>query len=120
MKGRTAILLAGLALALGAPACGNDDDTDGTDTTTTETTTTETTTETAGRDVFVANCGTCHMLSDAGTSGTTGPSLDGTSRSVEEIEEQVRNGGGAMPALGDTLSDEDIAAVAEYVADVSG
>jgi mono/diheme cytochrome c family protein len=115
MKGRTAILLAGLALALGAPACGNDD-TDGTDTTTTETTTTET----AGRDVFVANCGTCHTLSDAGTSGTTGPSLDGTSRSLEEIEDQVRDGGGAMPALGDTLSDEDIAAVAEYVADASG
>jgi mono/diheme cytochrome c family protein len=117
---RTAILLAGLALAVGAPACGNDDDGNGTDTTTTETETETTTTETAGREVFIANCGTCHTLSDAGTTGTTGPALDGTTRSRDEIEEQVRNGGGAMPAFEDTLEDDDIEAVADYVDEASG
>ena len=33
-------------------------------------------TSTSGKDIFVANCGSCHTLADAGTSASTGPDLD--------------------------------------------
>lgn len=118
------IVLVALVLGLGGAACGGDDDGDATDTTTTEeTTTTETTTTggttDAGREVFVANCGSCHTLSDAGTSGTIGPSLDGIGLSQADVEQQVRNGGGAMPAFEGDLSDDEIAQVSAYVAENS-
>jgi mono/diheme cytochrome c family protein len=119
------VALIALSVTVGGVACGGDDDS-GSETTTTETTTEtttdETTTETesaAGRDIFVTNCGACHTLSDAGTSGTTGPALDGSGRSEAEIETQVREGGGAMPPFEGQLSDEEISAVAEYVASQS-
>jgi cytochrome c551 len=120
---RIALALLVFALCVGATACGGDDDTDATTTTeetTTETTTTEDTTTTteaaAGREIFVANCGSCHALSDAGTSGAVGPSLDGIGLDAPAIETQVRNGGGGMPAFEGQLTDEEIAAVSSYVA----
>lgn len=69
-----------------------------------------------GKVVFTETCGSCHTLSAAGTSGTTGPKLDDTSLDAAAIEGIVGNGAGAMPALGDKLSDEEIEAVAEFVA----
>ncbi len=30
----------------------------------------------AGKELFIARCGTCHVLADAGTAGTIGPNLD--------------------------------------------
>jgi mono/diheme cytochrome c family protein len=114
------IVLVTLLLGLAGVACGGDDNGDGSATTTTEETTAETTdgtTTDAGREVFVAECGSCHTLSDAGTSGTIGPSLDGVGLSEAEIVEQVPNGGGGMPAFEGQLSDEEIAQVAAYVAD---
>ncbi len=117
------IVVVALLLGLGGVACGGDDNGDGTVTTTEETTTDETTDETtaaAGRDVFVANCGSCHTLSDAGTSGTIGPNLDQVGLSSAEVETQVRNGGGAMPAFEGELSDDEIAQVSEYVAENDG
>jgi mono/diheme cytochrome c family protein len=117
------IILATLVLGLGGVACGGDNG-DGTATTATEETTgTETSEETttaAGREVFVANCGSCHALSDAGTSGTIGPSLDRIGLSAAEVEQQVRMGGGAMPAFEGQLSEEEIAQVSAYVADNDG
>jgi mono/diheme cytochrome c family protein len=115
------ILVVCLALGIGLAACGGDDD--GSATTATETTTDETTTDDGttpvGREVFVANCGSCHTLSDAGTSGAIGPSLDGAGYSEDQVAEQVREGGGGMPAFEDTLSDEEITEVAAYVAAAS-
>ena len=108
------IVVVALMLGLGGIACGGDDNGNETATTTAETTA-ETTTA-AGRDVFVANCGSCHTLSDAGTSGTIGPNLDQVGLSAAEVETQVRNGGGAMPAFEGDLSDDEIAQVSEYVA----
>jgi len=69
-----------------------------------------------GRQVFASSCGGCHTLEAAGTSGTVGPPLDGHDLDREEIEEQVREGGGAMPAFEGTLSDEEIEAVSDFVA----
>jgi mono/diheme cytochrome c family protein len=106
---------------VGVAACGGDDD--AASPTTEETTTEETTTgETSpvGREVFVANCGSCHTLSDAETTGGVGPVLDGGGYSADQVETQVRNGGGAMPAFEGTLSDEDILEVSAYVAAASG
>lgn len=96
-----------------------------TETTTEATTgaTTGATTETGseatadGAEVFAnAGCGSCHTFSKAGSTGQVGPPLDDTKLNKNEIEQKVRNGGGAMPAFGDRLSDTELEAVAEYVA----
>jgi cytochrome c551 len=112
-----AVLLA--AVALVAAGCGGDDgDEASPPPPPAETGMTETNGGAVdGAEVFAsAGCGGCHAFEPAGSSGSVGPSLDGTSLSVEQIEEQVRNGGGGMPAFEDDLSDEEITAVAEYVA----
>jgi cytochrome c6 len=70
-----------------------------------------------GKALFVDNCGSCHTLEAAGTSGTVGPPLDGISLAAPDIEAIVREGRGGMPALGGRLSDEEITAVAKFVAD---
>jgi mono/diheme cytochrome c family protein len=106
------IVLVTLVLGLGAVACGGDDN----EASTTETTTTETSSTPVGREVFVANCGSCHTLSDAGTSGAVGPNLDTIGLDASAVENQVRNGGGGMPPFEGQLTDEEITEVAAYVA----
>ena len=70
----------------------------------------------AGEQIFADNgCGNCHTLEAAGTSGTIGPDLDQTQPSFEAAVEQVTNGGGAMPAFGGRLSEQEIRNVAAYV-----
>jgi mono/diheme cytochrome c family protein len=69
-----------------------------------------------GKAVFTETCGGCHTLSAAGTSGTSGPNLDGVSLDAGAIEAIVREGRGGMPAFGGDLSDDEIAAVAAFVA----
>jgi mono/diheme cytochrome c family protein len=70
----------------------------------------------AGEEVFAANgCGSCHTLEDAGASGSIGPNLDESQPSFELAVDRVTNGAGAMPAFGDSLSDEQIRDVAAYV-----
>lgn len=113
-----ALLLAVLALAVSA--CGGDDDESSTPPPPppAETETTTDTGETGdGAAVFAsAGCGSCHTFTPAGSTGSVGPNLDDTSLSVDAIEEQVRNGGGAMPPFEGDLSDAEIVAVSEYVA----
>jgi mono/diheme cytochrome c family protein len=74
----------------------------------------------AGKAVFTANCGGCHALADAGTTGAVGPNLDDLKPDEAKVKHQVEVGGGAMPAFKGTLSDADIANVAAYVASVAG
>lgn len=69
-----------------------------------------------GEALFVERCGSCHTLSAAGTSGQVGPVLDGTSKTQAEVEAIVREGRGGMPAFGGELSEDEIAAVAAFVA----
>jgi mono/diheme cytochrome c family protein len=69
-----------------------------------------------GKAVFTDTCGGCHTLSAAGTSGTTGPNLDDVSLDAGAIEGIVRDGRGGMPSFGGNLSDDEIAAVAAFVA----
>ena len=116
MKFRSVAAVALLALALAG--CGGDDGEEAEPPA--ATTTAETGGEASGEAVFTENCGSCHVLAAAGTSGTTGPNLDELKPDVGTVEEQVRNGGGGMPAFEGQLSDAEITAVAEYVANSTG
>ena len=73
-----------------------------------------------GKNVFTSNCGGCHVLGAAGTTGTVGPNLDELKPDEATVEQQVRNGGGGMPAFQGRLSDAEIMAVAKYVAENAG
>jgi mono/diheme cytochrome c family protein len=75
---------------------------------------------TDGKTIFTQECGSCHVLSAAGTSGTIGPDLDEAKPSLQEAVRQVRNGGGGMPAFEGQLSDEQIEAVSQFVAENAG
>ena len=74
----------------------------------------------SGKEVFVTNCGGCHTLADAGTSGASGPNLDDAAPDAATVKAYVRGGGGGMPAFGDDLANAEIDAVAAYVASVAG
>ena len=74
----------------------------------------------AGKEVFTANCGSCHTLADAGTTGSVGPNLDDSQPTVELAVDRVTNGQGVMPPFADTLSEQQIQDVAAYVASASG
>lgn len=74
-----------------------------------------------GAAVFAeAGCGSCHTLAAAGASGTIGPNLDESKPSKELTMQRVSEGMGAMPAFADSLSPEQIAAVADYVVASTG
>jgi mono/diheme cytochrome c family protein len=70
---------------------------------------------TDGKQVFTSNCGSCHTLSKAGTTGAVGPKLDAVSLSSDQVEKLVRGGSGVMPPFEGKLSDAEITAVAAYV-----
>jgi mono/diheme cytochrome c family protein len=74
-----------------------------------------------GKAIFTeAGCGSCHVLADAGTSGTIGPNLDQSQPAVELAIDRVTNGSGQMPSFRDRLSEAQIRAVAEYVSQAAG
>jgi mono/diheme cytochrome c family protein len=75
---------------------------------------------TDGKAIFTGNCGSCHTLADAGTSGEIGPNLDEAKPSVDLAVERVTNGRGAMPSFKGQLSEQQIRAVAQYVSENAG
>lgn len=104
---------------------GDDDGSGGSGVTSGATTATQTQPQTTrttpagpdGREVFAsAGCGNCHTFAPAGSSGNVGPNLDDLQADVAEVRSQVENGGGGMPAFGGDLSEEEIDAVASFVA----
>ena len=62
-----------------------------------------------------AQCGVCHTLQAAGSDGQIGPNLDMLKAQIPQIILAVTNGIGAMPPWQDTLTVEEIEAVAHYV-----
>lgn len=75
---------------------------------------------TDGKSIFTATCGSCHTLSDAGTSGNVGPNLDSSKPSKELVSDRVTNGKGQMPSFKDSLDEAQIQAVADYVSSTAG
>ena len=69
----------------------------------------------AGKTVFADNCAGCH--GSLGTGGNGGPDLTTipTAKQQAAVVEQVRNGGGGMPAFKDQLTEKQIRDVATYV-----
>jgi hypothetical protein len=72
----------------------------------------------SAKATFVKTCGGCHTLADAGTHGTVGPDLDQLKPDEQTVANQIKNGGGAMPA--GLLTGQDLTDVAAYVAAVAG
>jgi cytochrome c6 len=75
---------------------------------------------TDGKSIFATSCGSCHTLSDAGTTGAVGPNLDDSKPPKELVVDRVTNGQGAMPSFKDSLDADQIQAVADYVAGAAG
>jgi mono/diheme cytochrome c family protein len=116
------LLLAALVLVVAIPACGGEEDEQALPETVEGTLPADTggaATEgdpAKGKTVFAsAGCGGCHTFSAAGSTGTVGPNLDEASVDFDAAVQQVKNGGGGMPAFGDRLSDQEIADVAAFV-----
>jgi mono/diheme cytochrome c family protein len=77
--------------------------------------------ETDGKAIFAsAGCNGCHTLAAAGSSGTVGPNLDEARPSKELALDRVTNGQGGMPSFKGQLSEEQIDAVATFVAESAG
>ena len=77
-----------------------------------------------GRKVFtqtaVPQCGVCHALADAGTTGTIGAKLEELKPDAARVAKAVRDGVGVMPPYADKLTVEQIEAVAYYVSRAAG
>lgn len=61
-------------------------------------------------------CAVCHSLKAAGATGEVGPSLDELKPDEGRVRQAVKDGVGAMPPFGDSLSEAQISAVAKFVA----
>jgi mono/diheme cytochrome c family protein len=84
-----------------------------------------------GKKLFVANCGSCHRLADAGTSGTIGPDLDGAFAGAraqhfkvntikQVVYDQIYHPAPAGLMRPKIVTGADAASVAAYVASVAG
>lgn len=76
-----------------------------------------------GRRVFVASCGGCHTLKDAGTTGTTArgnSELDPIQPNYSSTKWFVVHGFKEMPSYRGRLDRTEIEAVSRYVSTVTG
>ena len=63
--------------------------------------------------LFAANCSWCHQ--DYGMRQGDGPKLAGTSKSEDQVVEQIKHGKTPMPGFEGKLSENDIKALARYI-----
>ena len=72
---------------------------------------------TLGLEVYneKAQCGVCHTLREAESSGDIGPNLDQLKPSINQVLYAVTNGIGVMQSWEGILTQEEIEAVAYYV-----
>jgi len=112
----TALIVVGVAGGCGS---GGNKSTAAPTTTTTPTPATTTTTggtqAAAGAQLFSDNCESCHGALGAG--GHVGPNLQKSpvAGHLDQVENQIRHGGGAMPPFSGVLSEQEIGTVAHYV-----
>ncbi len=116
------LLLAALVLVVAIPACGGEEDEQALPETVEGTLPTDTSGGASegdpanGKTLYAsAGCGGCHTFSAAGSSGTVGPNLDEADLDFDAAFQQIKDGGGGMPAFGDRLSDQEVADVAAFV-----
>jgi mono/diheme cytochrome c family protein len=103
MRARLAVLIPLACVGL-LTACGGDDSSDSSGS------------SSPGAKVFAdADCGSCHTLDAAGSSGSIGPNLDDASPSFDEVVAKVKSGGGGMPSFEGELSEQEIRDVATFV-----
>lgn len=78
---------------------------------------------TLGKQLFTIGatpaCAICHTLKDAGSEGAIGPVLDDLQPDAARVSKALHDGLGAMPSFKDTLTEEQIAALALYVSRAS-
>ena len=74
----------------------------------------------AGKTAFVATCGGCHALKDAGTNGSVGPDIDSARTALGRRGRQADRGRRRRRCLPKLLEGQDAANVAAYVASVAG
>ena len=65
-------------------------------------------------------CATCHTLKDAGATGAVGPVLDELQPSADRVVTALKSGIGMMPSYQSSLSEQQMRALARYVARASG
>ena len=68
-----------------------------------------------GKALFVSNCGSCHTLGAAGTSGQIGPKLDGLGVDATTVKSAMQAGPGPMPSFS-SLPAAQRDAIAKFVA----
>lgn len=121
-KGIAAVLAATLSLLPAACDTTDDDDTTAAETETTATAAADpdqplSGPEERGRELFVENCGSCHTLDAAGTSGQIGPPLDEIPLDEAAVMRAIEIGGrgsGNMPP--NLVTGRDAQDVAAFVA----
>jgi mono/diheme cytochrome c family protein len=115
------LLVAALGLVVALPACGGEEEEQALPETVEGTLPANTGAASEGdpakgKTIFAsAGCGGCHTFSAAGSTGTVGPNLDDASVDFEAAVQQIKNGGGGMPAFSGRLNDQEIADVAAFV-----
>ena len=78
---------------------------------------------TLGQELFstaTPACTVCHALQAVGSEGEVGPNLDELKPDAERIARALRNGVGNMPSYRSTLTEEQIQALAAFVARSTG
>jgi cytochrome c oxidase subunit 2 len=85
-----------------------------------------------GADLFAAQCGSCHVLADAGTLGEVGPSLDEALQGADEefIMESIVDPSaeiaegyqdGVMPSnYGEIFTEPQLEGLVEYLLEATG
>ena len=111
-RSKVAAMVACATLALGAAACGDDNEGSGGG----GAGSSDVASDPAG--AFASTCGNCHTLSAASTKGQVGPNLDELKPDVATVKHAIEEGPGVMPS--GLFTGADVDAVATYVADNAG
>jgi cytochrome c551 len=121
LKNKGLLWIAALALLIGLAACGGNKTNNGTNeqppTSNTGNNNGGATVDTAkAESLYGKNCVSCHAVDLA---GGVGPNLQhvGSELSLDQIKTQISNGGNGMPAYKGQLKDDEIAALAAWLAD---
>lgn len=65
------------------------------------------------KKLFATKCSWCHQ--GYGMKQADGPKLAGTSKTLEQLMKQIREGKSPMPGFRSQLKDEEVQALAEYI-----